>query len=486
MDQEDQDLQQHVARDGSSWTEIGNNIPIMSSSAENIVHVSPGPAVASKRKVKCELSSFLQILDESVFRKLHKHTVAHANAANDHEFFVTLEDIYAFVGLLYARGVFVAKNEPLHSLWSLEYGRNFFRSTMPRNKFQFIMKHLRFDDQSTRAERRTYDKFCPIRDIWIRLIENSQAAYNPTFHLTVDEQLFPMKSRCPFIQFIPTKPDKYGVKFWILCDAEKRYIFNGYPYLGKVETEDRNGVQLGEFVTMKLLEPYYKGGYSVSTDYFFTSLKLSNRLLAKNITLVGTMKRNRREIPSILQHSRSTTVGSVIGVKHVSSKTCLFSYKAKKEKTVIMLSLLHTNIQMSDYKPEVIHFYNQTKYRVDTVDQMARKYSTKSSSRRWPFQVFCNILDLSAINAHTLYRDVTNSIESRRNFLISLSKKLTSFVRNVTCDMPIPRNPSQTPPSLKRVKCKICRKNCTRSSCSRCNRFVCGTCTVVVCTNCDC
>lgn len=115
MDQEDQDLQQHVARDGSSWTEIGNNIPIMSSSAENIVHVSPGPAVASKRKVKCELSSFLQILDESVFRKLHKHTVAHANAANDHEFFVTLEDIYAFVGLLYARGVFVAKNEPLHS-----------------------------------------------------------------------------------------------------------------------------------------------------------------------------------------------------------------------------------------------------------------------------------------------------------------------------------------------------------------------------------
>ena len=184
-DEEIEESQQYVARDGTRWVKIGSSIPILSSSSENIVHVSPGPTAASKRKVKCELSAFLQIFDESVFRKIHKHTVAHINAANDHEFFVTLEDVYAFVGLLFARGVFIAKNEPLHSLWSSEYGRSLFSGTMSRNKFQFIMKHLRFDDQSTRAERRTYDKFCTIRDIWIRFIENSQAAYNPTFHLTV-------------------------------------------------------------------------------------------------------------------------------------------------------------------------------------------------------------------------------------------------------------------------------------------------------------
>ena len=140
---------------------------------------------------------------------------------------------------------------------------------------------------------------------------------------------------------------------------------------------------------------------------------------------------------------------------------------------------------MSNCKPEVVHFYNQTKCGVDTVDQMARKYSTKSSSRRWPLQVFCNILDLSAINAHTLFKDATDSKQSRRNFLISLSNELTSFVRNVTRNIPSPRNLSTTQPSLKRVKCKLCRKNCTRSSCSRCNRFVCGTCTIVVCNECS-
>lgn len=48
--------------------------------------------------------------------------------------------------------------------------------------------------------------------------------------------------------------------------------------------------------------------------------------------------------------------------------------------------------------PETIAFYN-TKFGVDMTDQVARKYSTKSKSNRWPVQVFFNILDLFAINA---------------------------------------------------------------------------------------
>jgi hypothetical protein len=38
--------------------------------------------------------------------------------------------------------------------------------------------------------------------------------------------------------------------------------------------------------------------------------------------------------------------------------------------------------------PETIAFYNDTKYGVDMLDQMAKKYSTKVSSRRWPLRHF--------------------------------------------------------------------------------------------------
>jgi len=50
-----------------------------------------------------------------------------------------------------------------------------------------------------------------------RFVENSQKAYIPEVSLTVDEQQFPTKARCRFTQFMHNKPDKYGIKFWILA-----------------------------------------------------------------------------------------------------------------------------------------------------------------------------------------------------------------------------------------------------------------------------
>ena len=37
-------------------------------------------------------------------------------------------------------------------------------------------------------------------------------------------------------------------------------------------------------------------------------------------------------------------------------------------------------------------YYNATKLGVDVLDQMARNYSTRCPSRRWPVRVFYNIL----------------------------------------------------------------------------------------------
>ena len=45
---------------------------------------------------------------------------------------------------------------------------------------------------------------------------------------------------------------------------------------------------------------------------------------------------------------------------------------------------------------------------VDFIDQMARIYSTKVSSRGWPFQMLYNdVLDLAEINAYIVNKEVT-------------------------------------------------------------------------------
>lgn len=50
-------------------------------------------------------------------------------------------------------------------------------------------------------------------------------------------------------------------------------------------------------------------------------------------------------------------------------------------------------------KPDSIIAYNETKYGVDIVDQMAKINSVKAGSRRWPVHTFYNLLDLCGINA---------------------------------------------------------------------------------------
>ena len=55
-------------------------------------------------------------------------------------------------------------------------------------------------------------------------------------------------------------------------------------------------------------------------------------------------------------------------------------------------------------KPEMILFYNASKVGVDCFDQMARLYTTRSASRRWPVAVWGNILDIAAINSYVLYK----------------------------------------------------------------------------------
>lgn len=99
-----------------------------------------------------------------------------------------------------------------------------------------------------------------------------------------------------FTQYIASKPDKYGIKFWLAVDVTSKYLVNGFPYLGKDETRPPNQ-SLGENVVLRLMEPFKGSGRNVTTDNFFTSLKLAKELKKNNISLVGTMNRVRRELP---------------------------------------------------------------------------------------------------------------------------------------------------------------------------------------------
>lgn len=110
----------------------------------------------------------------------------------------------------------------------------------------------------------------------------------PGENLTVDEQLIPYRGRCPFKQYIPSKPDKYGMKMFWLCDAATGYPLKGIPYLGKMRNSNLS-VGVAHTIVRELCARYERTYRNITTDNYFTSYDLALELLGNGLTLVGTV-----------------------------------------------------------------------------------------------------------------------------------------------------------------------------------------------------
>jgi hypothetical protein len=366
--------------------------------------------------------------------------------------------------------------------------------TMSRSRFKEILRFIRFDDKSSRRERLQVNKFALVSDMWDRFIDNCIRCYKPQVDVVVDEQLLASKCRCPFTQYMPNKPDKFGIKFWMLVDAVSKYICNAIPYLGKSD-ERPPGTPLGQHVTLKLMHPFLNKGYNVTCDNFFTSLSLAKELEKNRTTLVGTLRSNRKEVPaSLLQEERKVERYSSQFLLNEDEKVSLTAYKCKPSKYVFLLSSVHNSCSIGEppkKKPETVVYYNHTKSGVDAADQMCRLYSTKAGSRRWTMHVFYNILDIAGINAWILYRNIHNSTMSRRDFLLKLAEELRrehlQTRRQAIVDPPPILQPAG---NNKRHQCQVSKHhNRASATCSKCHKFTCGSCTAsvvktVVCKDC--
>lgn len=132
-----------------------------------------------------------------------------------------------------------------------------FNATMSKERFATIISHIRFDN-SARSD-----------DIWTLVMANLEKVYTPHQNLTVDEQLFPYHGRMRFTQYIPSKPVKYGIKVWWLCNAKTHYPLKCEIYAGKLDGADR-AQNVGEGVVMSLVQKYYFAGRTMYADNFFS------------------------------------------------------------------------------------------------------------------------------------------------------------------------------------------------------------------------
>ena len=239
-----------------------------------------------------------------------------------------------------------------------------FNKTLSRRRFKEIMRFLCFHVKSERRQRVILDKFCLASSLWKPFIENSQKAYVPRTYITADEQLLPCKAMCRFIQYMPNKPEKFGIKFRMAVDVKTKYLYNSFPYLGKDESRDTS-VSLPSYVVTKLMQLIFKRGYNVTCDNFFTSLDVALRLTEQKCSIVGTVRQNRKELPQAAKRQQQQYEISLFAFTRTAVVT-LTSYQCEKQKSVVIMSTLHPNVEIfshnnSKKKPDTVLFYNKIK-----------------------------------------------------------------------------------------------------------------------------
>lgn len=170
---------------------------------------------------------------------------------------------------------------------------------MSKNRFKFLIANVRFDDEETRRDRWSSDRFAAFRELFEMFNAQCGKAISSEDYLSLDETLYPMRNQVSFKQFNPSKPAKYGLLFKSINAARYPYTFITAQYSGKPVGD------AGEFyisgcdeIVKSLISRLEKStdlkGRNDSFDRLYTSIPLCKWLLERQITSVGTLKTNRR------------------------------------------------------------------------------------------------------------------------------------------------------------------------------------------------
>nr|XP_034839973.1 piggyBac transposable element-derived protein 4-like [Maniola hyperantus] len=334
-------------------------------------------------------------------------------------------EIKKFLGLLIWMGI--KKLPKISDYWSknILYKNPVAGSVMSRNRFELLLRCWHFEDTyfylSSNAGRLIRVK--RLVDLITKKFQN----YNtPGEYLTVDETMVAFRGRIVFMQYIPGKKHKYGIKLFKICD-ENGYVHDLIVYEGKKTTPGQN---LSKDVVMNLSEKYLDAGRSIVTDNFYTSVDLAKSLLNRSTHLLGTVRKNRRGLPKDII-STKLHKGEMIAKENDDGILVL---KWKDKRDVLALSTKHSvgfvtvrskrNRRKTALKPSVIAEYNKYKSAIDFSDQMGSYCNPLRRNVRWFQKLGIELLlTTSVVNAYLIYKS--------RKRLTTKTYTITKFRENL-------------------------------------------------------
>ena len=250
-EEETQTQSSRLSKNGSYWNE---NPPTHGRTrSHNILRSCPGPTPGST--AVSPKDAWDMFITDNIIEEILKCTNLEgrriATAKGKEWRSINKEEFMAFIGLTLLAGGEKSWDVALRELFMDPLQNPIYKATMSTGRYEDIRRVIRFDDKRTRALRQETDHMAAFRYVWGCFLDNCRRRFIPSDCVTIDEQLVPFRGRCKFRQYMPSKPAKYGIKIFWMCDARVPYAIDGTVYTGRQPGQEvqRN---LGESVVQQL------------------------------------------------------------------------------------------------------------------------------------------------------------------------------------------------------------------------------------------
>jgi len=396
------------------------------------------------------LDAFEQYFDKEVYKLIcdqsNKYHASHGHTSQPFDRALLAK----FFAVLISAGL-QGRQKRTREWWSENPAYNFLfaQQNMTRTEFETCLRYLHFTQHEfdPTVNDRAY-KVRPFLDI---MRERFKSVYRIGQHVTIDEAMIPLKSRLRLKQFIPSKPDRWGVKMWVLADSKSGYVQTFQLYQSD---KGYDPAAVPEYlispsqVVFHLMQDagLLDENRIVYTDNLFTSVGLAHELLKRRTHLVGTMRKRRKHFPfgkvtptkqrgDSKQHmfhyspgtgkknrQATSTTTATSDTKQQCNETRLFATGWEDNRTVYILSTFNPSSQPNSAKsrrwskgerryidvdtPSIIRDYNEYMGGVDIADAKRSYYKIRIKQlRRWYLQVVFYLLDTAINNAHIIYHE---------------------------------------------------------------------------------
>ena len=288
---------------------------------------------------------------------------------------------------------------------------------MSVNRFEKIRQYFHCNGNAKKLEKSdlNYDKLYKVRPVLESVLEKCKQVPTEEFQ-SIDEQIIPTK------QYLPKKPNKWGIKVWARCgDSGIVYEFEVYTGKGSSKNDEIPLILLAVNVVFRLTRmlPKHKR-FEVFFDNFFSSVNLLRLLTDDGLLAVATLRKDRMK-------GAEQSLTSVKELKRKGRGAYDYAVEANSGVTIVRwfdnsdVQLISNFIgnglgtlarrwskAQAEYidldRPEIVEVYNAHMGGVDLCDMLLSCYRIRRRTNKYYIHIVYYLIGISVTNSWLLYR----------------------------------------------------------------------------------